>query len=71
MQIIKEACYKGTRIILGNEKPNYLQKCRKYLIERGYVEIQIPIIQLSKIFENKVGEENNNMMYNFTDRGNS
>lgn len=70
MKIIKETCYKGTRIILGNEKPNYLQKCREYLIERGYVEIQIPIIQLSEVFENKVGEENNNMMYNLTDRGN-
>ena len=70
MKIIKETCYKGTRIILGNEKPNYLQKCREYLIERGYVEIQIPIIQLSEIFKDKVGEENNNMMYNLTDRGN-
>ena len=70
MKIIKESCYKGTRIILGNEKSNYLQKCREYLIERGYTEIQIPVIQLSEVFKNKVGEENNNMMYNFTDRGN-
>lgn len=63
-------CHKGTRILLGNEKSSYLQKCREYLIERGYLEIQIPIIQLSEIFKNKVGEENNNMMYNFKDRGN-
>lgn len=69
MKIIKQDCYKGTRIILGNEKPNYLQKCRKLLIEKGYVEIQLPIIQLADMFTDKVGEENNNMMYNFKDRG--
>ena len=69
MKVIKQDCYKGTRIILGNEKPNYLKKCREYLIERGFVEIQIPIIQLADMFKDKVGEENNNMMYNFSDRG--
>ena len=36
----------------------------------GYQEMMIPVIQLSETFESKVGEENNNMMYNFTDRGN-
>jgi histidyl-tRNA synthetase len=30
----------------------------------------IPVIQLTETFANKVGEENNNMMYTFTDRGN-
>jgi histidyl-tRNA synthetase len=69
MEIIKETCYKGTRILLGNEKQEYLQKCREYLKEEGFVEIQIPIIQHSEIFTGKVGEENNNMMYNLTDRG--
>ena len=66
---IKETCYKGTRILLGNEKQEYLQKCREYLKSEGFTEIQIPIIQYSEIFSGKVGEENNNMMYNFTDRG--
>ena len=70
MKIIKETCYKGTRIILGNKKPHLIQKCREYLVSHNFVEIQIPIIQLSTTFENKVGIENNNMMYNFTDRGN-
>lgn len=69
MKEIKQDCYKGTRILLGNEKSNYIQKCRKYLINHGFVEIQIPIIQLSETFKDKVGEENNNMMYNFKDRG--
>ena len=69
-KIIKDTCYKGTRIILGNEKQEYLQKCREFLKERGFTEIQIPIIQHTEIFTEKVGEENNNMMYNFTDRGN-
>lgn len=69
METIKETCYKGTRILLGNEKQEYLQKYREYLKAEGFVEIQIPIIQYSKIFAEKVGEENNNMMYNLTDRG--
>jgi histidyl-tRNA synthetase len=69
MEIIKETCYKGTRILLGNEKQEYLQKCREYLKAEGFTEIQIPIIQHAEIFAGKVGEENNNMMYNLTDRG--
>lgn len=67
--VIKEACYKGTRIIFGNDKQNYLKKCRQLLIEQGFTEIQIPIIQHFEIFAGKVGEENNNLMYNFKDRG--
>ena len=66
---IKDTCYKGTRILLGNEKQEYLQQCREYLKSEGFTEIQIPIIQHAEIFAGKVGEENNNMMYNLTDRG--
>ena len=69
MKIIKETCTKGTRIILGNEKRQYINKCIDVLISQGFVEIQIPILQDYKTFENKVGEENNNLMYRFTDRG--
>ena len=69
MKEIKETCYKGTRILLGNEKSNMINDMAGYLINQGYTEIQIPIIQNAEIFKNKVGEENNNMMYNFTDRG--
>ena len=67
--IIKDTCYKGTRILLGNKKQEYLQQCREYLKSEGFTEIQIPIIQHAEIFAGKVGEENNNMMYNLTDRG--
>jgi len=70
MKTIKETCYKGTRILLGNDKQEYLQKCRDYLKLEGYTEISIPIIQHESIFVDKVGEENNNLMYNFVDRGN-
>lgn len=70
MREIKETCYKGVRILLGNEKQEYLQKCREFLKEEDFTEIQIPIIQYAEIFKDKVGEENNNLMYNFTDRGN-
>ena len=69
MEIIKENCYKGTRIILGNDKRDLIDKMISILKDRGFQEIQVPVIQHSEIFNNKVGEENNNLMYNFKDRG--
>jgi histidyl-tRNA synthetase len=70
MKEIKESTYKGTRILLGNEKRIGINKMCNYLIDRNYEEISIPIIQYQEIFNEKVGAENNNMMFNFTDRGN-
>jgi histidyl-tRNA synthetase len=65
---IKDDCYKGTRILLGNEKRNLINKAIDLLTSKGYQEISIPIIQSQKVFSNKVGNENQNMMFNFTDR---
>jgi histidyl-tRNA synthetase len=65
---IKDDCYKGTRILLGNEKRNLINKAIELLTSKGYQEISIPIIQPQKVFSNKVGNENQNMMFNFTDR---
>lgn len=72
MKEIKETCYKGTRILVGNEKREILNSMVDVLTKEFSIfkEIQIPIIQLKETFENKVGEENNNMMYTLTDRGN-
>ena len=70
MKEIKETCYKGTRIILGNKKRNLINKMIEILQKNDYQEIQIPIIQYQEIFKNKVGVENNNLMFNFKDRGN-
>ena len=70
MKEIKETCYKGTRIILGNKKRNLINKMIKILQKNDYQEIQIPIIQYQEIFKDKVGIENNNLMFNFNDRGN-
>jgi histidyl-tRNA synthetase len=67
---IKESCYKGTSIIIGNQKRILINNMIEKLLSVGFVEIQIPIIQFSETFKNKVGEENNNLMYNFTDRAN-
>lgn len=39
------------------------------LIFNEYNEISLPIINYQKYFSNKVGEENNNLMFNFKDRG--
>ena len=70
MTEIKESCYKGTRILLGNDKRVIINKMIDLLIKDGYQEISIPIIQMQETFANKVGDENNNLMFNFTDRGN-
>ena len=67
---IKENCYKGTRIILGNKKRSIIDKMISILKSNGFQEIQIPIIQYQETFKNKVGTENNNLMFNFSDRGN-
>jgi len=69
MKQIKDTCYKGTRILVGNTKRDFINKMCNYLIEKGYDEISMPIIQMQETFRNKVGEENNNLMFNFTDRG--
>ena len=45
MKEIKETCYKGTRIILGNKKRNLINKMIEILQKNGYQEIQIPMIQ--------------------------
>lgn len=66
---IKETCYKGTRILVGNEKRYLINKMIEILISEGYEEIQIPNIQYQEYFKGKVGEENNNLMFNFKDRG--
>ena len=70
MKTIKETCYKGTRILVGNEKINIINKMCDYLIKKNYEEISIPIIQMQEIFANKIGKENNNLMFNFSDNGN-
>lgn len=70
MKEIKDTCYKGTRILLGNEKRIILNRMCAILIDHGYTEISIPIIQMQETFVNKVGDENNNLMFNFKDRGN-
>lgn len=71
--IIKENCYKGTRILFSDEatkKRRLLNQMIEIMESYGYEEMMIPIIQMSETFKDKVGEENNNMMYNLTDRGN-
>jgi histidyl-tRNA synthetase len=69
MNEIKETCYKGTRILIGNQKRIIINKMFDYLTEKGFQEISIPVIQMQETFSGKVGEENNNMMFNFKDRG--
>jgi len=68
---IKTNTYRGTRILFkeeANKKRDILNNMIELLRSKGYDEISIPIIQFQETFANKVGEENNNMMFNFTDR---
>lgn len=72
MEIKTDNTYKGTRILIGEsakKKRDLLNNMSNILIERGYSEIMIPVIHLTSTFASKVGEENNNMMFTFTDRG--
>ena len=69
MITIKDTCYKGTRILLGGEKRLTINSMIDILLSEGFQEISIPVIHSADIFKNKVGEENNNMMYTLTDRG--
>lgn len=69
LQIKNNNTYKGTRILVGNEKRRLVNQMVSFIIDCGYEEIAIPIIQLQETFNGKVGEENNNLMFNFTDRG--
>jgi histidyl-tRNA synthetase len=64
-----DSTYKGTRILVGNEKRGMINNMVMTLINYGFTEISIPIIQLQETFSGKVGEENNNLMFNFKDRG--
>jgi histidyl-tRNA synthetase len=72
MEIKLDSSYKGTRILFGEtarRKREILSSMIGILTNSKYEEIMIPIIQYQSIFESKVGEENNNMMFNFTDNG--
>ena len=69
MKEIKQDTYKGTRILFGNGKRHLIDSMCSFLIEKGYTEISIPIIQPQTMFAGKVGD-NGKIMYNFTDRGN-
>ena len=68
-EIKADNSYKGTRILLGNEKRTMINSMVNVLVEAGFEEISIPVIQMQSTFQGKVGEENNNQMFNFKDRG--
>ena len=73
MEIKTSKTYKVTRIVFGEtarNKRRLLNQMIEVLESYGYQEMMIPVIQLTETFASKVGEENNNMMYTFTDRGN-
>ena len=70
MEIKTEVTYKGTRILFANkakEKRTLINSMIQILESYGYEEMMIPIIQFSKTFNSKVGEENQKMMYSFND----
>ena len=69
---IKENTYKGTRILFGDTaqiKRDMINWFIGIITEYGFVEMMLPTIQNREIFVDKIGDENRNMMYEFTDRG--
>lgn len=63
--------YKGTHILTGSEalnKRRAIENVTTYLRSLRFEEIFIPIIQFQETYRSKVGEENNNLMFNFKDR---
>lgn len=64
-----DSTYKGTRILVGNYKRGLINNMIMSLVNQGFDEISIPIIQMQEIFSGKVGNENSNLMFNFKDRG--
>lgn len=70
---IKFNCCKGTRVLFAEtakRKRKLINDMILILESYGYQEIMIPTIQYQETFSSKVGDENQNMMYNFKDRGN-
>lgn len=66
MKEIKENTYKGTRILIGNEKRNMINRMIDILVKQGYTEIQIPILQFRSTYDGKIGD---NIRYDLQDRG--
>lgn len=72
MEIKTDSTYRGTRIIFKDtaaKKRRFINNAINILSSHGYDEIMLPIIQFQSTFAAKVGEENNNLMFNFKDRG--
>ena len=69
MKQIKENTYRGTRILLGNYKRNLINDMINILIGQSFTEIHFPILQFSETFQNKIGGENQHMMFTLTDHG--
>ena len=69
MKEIKTTTYKGTRILLGNEKRQLINKMTNLLVSQGYTEISLPIINFRSTFpEEEIGKENLSLMFEFKDR---
>lgn len=60
---------RGTRIILGGEKRKLVNDF-KYVVEcEGFIEIELPLVESQKIYEDKAGKEILDQMYIFKDKG--
>lgn len=73
MRVKLKSTYKGTNILLtenAKNKRDAINDLINVIQNYGFCEVMIPIIQLESTFRDKVGEENNNLMYTFVDRGN-
>ena len=69
MKIINDNCYKGTRILIGNNRSLKVERIKEILRREQFTELYMPIIYPRELFADKVGEENNNMMFGVLERG--
>ena len=66
-----ESTYKGTRILVGNEKRESINKMIDIVMsyDPEFLEVEMPAVNLTEVFADKVGTENNNLMFSVQDRG--
>lgn len=71
MELDLELQIKGTRILFNDtakKRRTVLNKLIDIADSNGYMEIDLPIIEPSKVYTDKAGDEIKNQMYNFKDK---
>lgn len=71
MQLTHDALARGTRVIIGEEaeeRENYLDFLKYVAKSCGFMKIELPVIELASLYEEKAGKEVLGQMYTFHDK---